>query len=323
MAKKIWEQYPLINQQLNQVSQLINDRIQMADPKLQTAIKTMLTNGGKYLRPSICLLFARLGSHYDDQRIIKVASSLEILHSATLVHDDIIDDSPKRRGRVSIQAQFGKDVAVYAGDYLFTVFFDLITETMANSKYLSLNAKTMRLILNGELDQMNHRFDRKRTVEEYLKSVKGKTAALFRLAALEGAEFGQASASIINLAGRIGENIGISFQIVDDLLDYSNDHHLNKPVLEDLATGVYSLPLILAMSNNPSAFTVLDKGRQLTEEDMQNVGELVRQNNGISDAQALAKQYTDLALADINKLPDSQVKDLLKKLTQRLLKRSK
>lgn len=323
MAKKIWEQYPLINQQLNQVSQLINDRIQMADPKLQTAIKTMLTNGGKYLRPSICLLFARLGSHYDDQRIIKVASSLEILHTATLVHDDIIDDSPKRRGRVSIQAQFGKDVAVYAGDYLFTVFFDLITETMANSKYLSLNAETMRLILNGELDQMNHRFDRKRTVEEYLKSVKGKTAALFRLAALEGAEFGQASASIINLAGRIGENIGISFQIVDDLLDYSNDHHLNKPVLEDLATGVYSLPLILAMSNNPSAFTVLDKGRQLTEEDMQNVGELVRQNNGINDAQALAKRYTDLALADIRKLPDGQVKDLLKKLTQRLLKRSK
>lgn len=295
----------------------------MADPKLQTAIKTMLTNGGKYLRPSICLLFARLGSHYDDQRIIKVASSLEILHTATLVHDDIIDDSPKRRGRVSIQAQFGKDVAVYAGDYLFTVFFDLITETMANSKYLSLNAETMRLILNGELDQMNHRFDRKRTVEEYLKSVKGKTAALFRLAALEGAEFGQASASIINLAGRIGENIGISFQIVDDLLDYSNDHHLNKPVLEDLATGVYSLPLILAMSNNPSAFTVLDKGRQLTEEDMQNVGELVRQNNGINDAQALAKRYTDLALADIRKLPDGQVKDLLKKLTQRLLKRSK
>lgn len=323
MAKQVWEHYPLINEQLNQVSQLINDQIKMADPKLQTAIKTMLTNGGKYLRPSICLLFARLGSHYDDQRIIKVASSLEILHTATLVHDDIIDDSPKRRGRVSVQAQFGKDVAVYAGDYLFTVFFDLITETMANSKYLSLNAKTMRQILNGELDQMNHRFDRERTVEEYLNSVRGKTAALFRLAALEGAEFGQSSASIINLAGRIGENIGISFQIVDDLLDYSNDHHLNKPVLEDLATGVYSLPLILAMSNNPSAFTVLDKGRQLTEEDMQNVGELVRQNSGLKDAQALAKRYTDLALSDINKLPDGQVKVLLKKLTKRLLKRSK
>lgn len=323
MAKKVWEKYPLINQELHQVSQLINARIQMTDPRLKKAIQTMLTSGGKYLRPAICLLFSHLGAPTDKGKLVKVAASLEILHTATLIHDDIIDDSPKRRGRVSIQTAFGKDVAVYAGDYLFTVFFDLITETMADSKYLSLNAKTMRQILNGELDQMNHRFDRKRTVDQYIASVRGKTAALFRLAALEGAEFGQASPAVVDLAGPIGEHIGISFQIVDDLLDYSNDHHLNKPVLEDLATGVYSLPLILAMQNSPASFNVLDKGRQMTEADMQTVGEQVRQNGGISDARDLAKHYTALAQSEIDQLPNGQVKILLSQLTTRLIKRTK
>lgn len=322
MAKKVWEQYPLINQELNQVSQLISNRIQMADPSLQAAIKTMLTKGGKYLRPSICLLFSHFGKGAPNSKLVKVAASLEILHTATLVHDDIIDDSPKRRGRVSIQAAFGKDIAVYAGDYLFTVFFDLITETMAGSKYLKLNAHIMRQILNGELDQMNHRFDLHRSVADYLASVKGKTAALFQLAALEGAEFSEADQGVVDLAGQIGEDIGVAFQIVDDLLDYSANDQLNKPVLEDLATGVYSLPLIMAMAKHPTDFQVLQKGRQLDEADMQQVGRLVRQDGGNDEARRLAKQYTDKALNEIEQLPDGKAKKLLLQLPARLLKRT-
>ena len=121
----------------------------------------MASNGGKYLRPAFFLLFANINHQTvaEQEKLIKIASSLEVLHMATLIHDDIIDDSPKRRGAVSVQAAFGKDTAVYTGDFLFTIFFDLLVETMTGSPYLTRNARTMRKILTGELGQMDNRFD--------------------------------------------------------------------------------------------------------------------------------------------------------------------
>lgn len=113
---------------------------------------------------------------------------------------------------------------------------------MTGSAYLTRNARTMRKILTGELGQIDNRFDLDQSLLDYYRNVNGKTAAIFSLAAEEGAYFGHADHRTINLAKRIGQNIGISFQILDDILDYSGDERLNKPVLEDLATGVYSLP---------------------------------------------------------------------------------
>lgn len=111
--------------------------------------------------------------------IIKIAASLEILHMATLIHDDIIDDSPLRRGAVTIQSQYGKDVAVYTGDLLFTEFFTLIADAMNGSEFMKINAQGMKRLLLGELDQMSHRFDRRMSIPAYLRSVNGKTAELF------------------------------------------------------------------------------------------------------------------------------------------------
>lgn len=212
----------------------------------------MASNGGKYLRPAFFLLFANINHQTvaEQEKLIKIASSLEVLHMATLIHDDIIDDSPKRRGAVSVQAAFGKDTAVYTGDFLFTIFFDLLVEAMTGSPYLTRNARTMRKILTGELGQMDNRFDLSQSLLDYYRNVNGKTAAIFSLAAEEGAYFGHGDRRTINLAKRIGQNIGISFQILDDILDYSGDERLNKPVLEDLATGVYSLPLLLTLQNH-------------------------------------------------------------------------
>src|SRR5699024_1720718 len=108
------------------------DKISVDYPVLQAVISKMASNGGKFLRPAFFLLFTKLTAdsqnRVDDKKLIDIATSLEVLHMSTLIHDDIIDDSPKRRGEVSVQSQFGKDIAVYAGDYLFTVFFDLITD---------------------------------------------------------------------------------------------------------------------------------------------------------------------------------------------------
>lgn len=247
---KPWKKYPLIANELEEVNRFIQTTIKTPHHSLQAALFKMADNGGKYLRPNLLLLAAHAVGK-SNQTTIKLASSIEILHMATLIHDDIIDDPDERRGNVSIQAAFGKDIAVYTGDLLFTDFFDLMLDAIDEHEYFIRNAQTMRKILNGELGQMAERFNLDQTFDDYLNDVKGKTAALFRLAAEEGAYFAGGTANQCTALANFGENLGIAFQIVDDILDYIGSEKLNKPTLEDLATGVYSLPLLLAL-NTPS-----------------------------------------------------------------------
>ncbi|KRM92749.1 polyprenyl diphosphate synthase [Liquorilactobacillus cacaonum DSM 21116] len=135
------------------------------------------------LRPGLFLLFSELGEKdkQDEEKLLKVAASLEILHKATLIHDDIIDDSPLRHGVVTIQSNFGKDVAVYAGDLLFTAFFELLIDTMNGTSLMQDNATAMKKLLFGELGQMHARFNQQQTIENYVENIKGKTAELFSL----------------------------------------------------------------------------------------------------------------------------------------------
>lgn len=322
MQQAYFRYYPQLKPSLTLVSQLIDHRLTVRYQQLEPALKQMASHGGKFLRPAFFLLFAGLHETEISEKQVKAAASIEILHMATLIHDDIIDDSPKRRGQASIQAAFGKDVAVYSGDYLFTVFFDLITETMANSRFLTINARIMRRILNGELGQMGDRFKLDQTILSYLRNVNGKTAALFSLAAEEGAALGGANKQEIQLAKRIGQNIGIAFQILDDILDY-NGHHLNKPVLKDLATGVYSLPLLLVLPTHQAELApLLKKGKDMTPKDMQAVQKLVVNFGGVQAAQQLAGKFTAKAEQEIAQLPASPAQAALKKIVEQLLKRT-
>lgn len=320
-----WSNFPTIARQLQQVRTILAANIQTSNPALQTALSELATNGGKMLRPAFFLLFASLApqtSHQQTKKQLKVAASLEILHLATLIHDDIIDDSPKRRGQVSIQTRFGKDVAVYAGDLLFTVFFELLLETMP-PHLLKTNAATMKAILHGEINQMNYRYQTHQSLDAYMTSIENKTAALFALACYEGAVFAECDDHTCQLAHDIGKNIGIAFQIMDDILDYDGDATtLNKPVLEDLATGVYSLPVLLANQLAASEVTpLLELGKAMTKQDMLKLQTIVKQCGALKQAKQLAQNATQNAVDDIAQLPDCQAKKALIKLTNHLLKR--
>ena len=321
-----WQTYPLIGTQLNKVNQCIQERITCSNRDLETALHTMANNGGKYLRPAILLTMGQIcGQKTASDQLIKLAASIEILHMATLIHDDIIDDSPQRRGAVSIQARFGKDTAVYAGDLLFTVFFNLLLEAVPGSKYLIINAHAMRQILNGELGQMNQRFNTRQHLKDYLRDVNGKTAALFRLAAREGAYFAGAPASQVANAAKFGQNVGIAFQMLDDILDYTGGSQLNKPVMEDLATGVYSLPLLLALQMAKPAAQLqplLAKRYQLTTADMSRVQQIVVEAGAVNQSRQLAGQFTQKALDCLVRLPNNKSRRFLEKMTKQLLKRT-
>ncbi|MBB1063784.1 polyprenyl synthetase family protein [Limosilactobacillus fastidiosus] len=323
MDNHYFQSDPQLNSALEKVNQLINQRIKVNNQNLQTALKKMASKGGKYLRPAFCLTFAQFGNNnWKSPQLIKIASSLEILHMATLIHDDVIDDSPERRGEESIQTAFGKDTAVYSGDLLFTVFFDLLVETMENSPYLSINAQAMQKILAGELGQMDQRY-RQQTFLEYYRNINGKTATLFSLAAQEGAYFGGADSRTVHLAKHIGQNIGIAFQILDDILDYKIDGGLNKPILEDLSTGVYSLPLLLVLKDyQEELMPYLAKKRTMTYKDTLKVQELVNRYGGVTQAHQLAGKFTNKALQLIDELPINGTQKLLKRVTGQLLDRS-
>ncbi|WP_375180027.1 polyprenyl synthetase family protein [Enterococcus rotai] len=321
-----WKEFPLIQQQLNETCELIRRQVKIRNKEIETALIELTYSGGKLLRPAFFFLFAQIGDEQqqDQKQLIKIAASIEILHMATLVHDDIIDDSPLRRGAITIQARYGKDIAVYTGDLLFTEFFELLAETMNGSNFLHTNASAMKRLLLGELDQMHTRYKQSMTVFDYLRSVNGKTAELFSLSCLEGAHFGVASAEVQRLAARIGRHIGIAFQVYDDILDYTADEKtLKKPVLEDLAQGVYTLPLIFAMRKAPERFAYyLEKGADITAEQAIETAQLVHELDGVNDAKAFAKRVTEKALTDIQKLPDCLGKEQLTLLTELLLQRS-
>lgn len=321
---KPWKKYPLIADELTEVDTLIQQTIKTSHQSLEKALLTMANNGGKYLRPTILLLAAHVVGKVN-QQTISLASSIEILHMATLIHDDIVDDSDLRRGKISIQAEFGKDVAVYAGDLLFTDFFDLMINTISEQDYLVRNAQTMRGILNGELGQMAQRFNLEQSLADYLNDIKGKTAALFRLAAEEGAHFAGGNLEQTAALADFGENLGIAFQIVDDLLDYTGSDKLNKPTLEDLSTGVYSLPLLLALDHNDlrqKLLPILNKKNDMSVSDMQLIQEILINSSVIEDSRKLARDYAQKAVNCLDIFPINHATILLKKMPQKLLKRN-
>lgn len=183
----------------------------------------------------------------------------------------------------------------------------------------------MRKILNGELGQMAERFNLNQNFDDYLNDVKGKTAALFRLAAEEGCHFAGGNTVQCNALANLGENLGIAFQIVDDILDYSGGKKLNKPTLEDLATGVYSLPLLLALQKldlKSELLPLLKKKRQMSLTDMQEVQKIILHSSVIDDSRALAHQYAQKAIDCLSIFESNPAISLLKKLPTKLLTRS-
>lgn len=322
----MWENFPAIKDDLAESYAVMEKKVRIRNKEVETTIHDLLHSGGKLLRPAYFILFSRFGSatKKKHKKLIYTAASLEILHMATLIHDDIIDDSPTRRGTPTVQAKYGKDIAVYTGDFLFTVYFDLIADSTDSFSTIKLNAFTMKRILIGELDQMHLRYNTDVTLRQYLRRVTGKTAQLFSLSCFEGAQMGKADLKVITSSHHIGHNIGIAFQILDDILDYTeNSEVLKKPVLEDVKQGVYSLPLILAMRGHQKEFApYLKNGSSMSQEDVTMVLSLIEKYQGVEEAKNLAERYTNKALKGINHLPEQPEKQLLLALTKQLLNRN-
>lgn len=322
----MWDNFPSIKKDLKKTLELMSSSIDLPNKEIEKTILELFHSGGKLLRPAYLLLFAELGKKTDKKKSIALAAAMETLHTATLIHDDIVDEADVRRGVSTLQTKFDKDVAVYSGDYLFIVCFKLLVQYTDSLKSVKLNTTSMEKVLLGELGQMNTRYHMDVTVDEYIQNISGKTAELFALSCFLGYYENGGSSRTAATCREIGKSIGIAFQIVDDILDYSqSEESIGKPVLEDVKQGVYSLPLICAIEENKAYFEpLLSKKEMMTDEDAQLVHQGVVTYSGVKKAYDLADSYTQNALTLIKKLPDNKenTKDTIYEITKNILIRT-
>ena len=315
----MWENYPALSKELTETLKRMEETVRLKNKPVEQAIKETIHAGGKLLRPAYQLLFSQFGPEQDRDKAIALAASIEMLHTATLIHDDIVDEADLRRGQPNIRSQFGNVVSVYAGDYLFVCCFKLLSDYSTSLKSLQLNSRSMEKVLNGELGQMDDRYNYELSVKEYLENISGKTAELFQLSCSVGAFESGTSERFAKKAGDIGLSIGMAFQIIDDILDYTKEsQEIGKPVLEDMRQGVYSL-----QKNKQSLLPYLEKKTEMTEEDVEAVRKIVERTGGVGEAKKLAAAYTEKALKEIKKLPDTSLRtrENLFSLTQLILDR--
>lgn len=316
----IWNKYPEIQTELSAVREIMEENARCKDKVIETSIKELIQSGGKMLRPGLAVIASKFGN-YQPERTRAIATVVEMFHMATLVHDDVIDDSKLRRGKETIQSKYGKEYAVYIGDYLFCVCFKILAST-ASLHSIQIDSKAMSKICLGEVEQLNSRFQKEVSVKNYLKRISGKTAELFALSLYIGAAESDCDKKLARLFWNIGHNIGMAFQIIDDILDYtSTDEQLGKEVGHDLRDGIYTLPLIYALEKKPADLMKLLDQDELGQEDILKIIELTREYGGIDKARALAKKYTNKAYSFMKRLPDNEYKMMLQEITGELLDR--
>lgn len=322
-----WDSFPQVQKDIIEINQIILKHVNSVPGLLGQALEDTFAVPGKMLRPACVMLFGAFGPDADQKQdeLKKIATSIETLHNATLIHDDIIDESSMRHGRPSIQTKYGKHIAVYAGDYLFALSLTLLSENAQSLHSVIADGKTMQNILVGETEQYNNAYNINISEKEYLNQIKGKTGVLFGLACFIGAYESGIKVTKALKAKQFGEYLGQAFQLRDDILDYkTTSSTFKKPVLLDVKDGIYSGPLIFALQNddNNHLHELVKMGKDLTQDQLHEIENLVNHLGGVERAQKLADQYTEKALASLKKhWPDNENRALIEQLTGRLLKR--
>lgn len=315
-----------IEAEFAQFEQAFKDALRTDNPLLQDVFAHVLQNCGKQLRPILVLLSAKL-CHGVSDKTIQTAVALELLHTASLIHDDVVDDSPTRRGAPSVHARWNNKVAVLVGDFLLAKVI-AITANLRNLKILNIVAEMGRTLSSGELLQLHAQRSMWITEEDYMRVIEQKTAALFAACTQAGAASSGATMKQETALERFGRELGLIFQIKDDVLDYS-EQEIGKPTLSDVRDGKATLPLICALNRAPKAEA--EKIRLMAEalpnsteqeEDLQVVQSFVLKYDGIRYATKQMEAHKEKAAEALASFHSSPVRSALTQLLQYTIIRS-
>jgi octaprenyl-diphosphate synthase len=304
----------LVAGDMTRVNEIIIARMQSRVPLIPELAGHIIAAGGKRLRPMLTLATARLCG-YPGDRHLGLAAAIEFIHTATLLHDDVVDESALRRGHDTANAIWGNQASVLVGDFLFTRSFQLMVED-GSLEVLDILSTASALIAEGEVAQLTTSNDTSTTEQAYLDVIRGKTAQLFAAAARVGAVVAERPRAEADALESYGMNLGIAFQLVDDALDYAaRQAELGKTVGDDFREGKITLPVILAFmrgSEEERRFwrRTLEDGEQ-RESDLAEAVRLMERHGTIADTLARARHYGAIARDALGLLADHPVKRAL------------
>ncbi|MCL0099444.1 polyprenyl synthetase family protein [Dehalococcoidia bacterium] len=280
-----------------------------------------LESTGKRMRPAVTLLAGNFNPH-DDHLTETMAAAVELLHIASLLHDDTVDDSNLRRGKATVSSTWGRNAAVVAGDYIFAKSATLVCDT-GNIRVVRRFAETIMDLSTGQFHEMADYHQSSLSRERYMKRIYNKTASLFTTAGESGAVLSNAPELIVRNLREYGYNIGMAFQIIDDVLDFeASSEELGKPVGNDLAHGILTLPALFAIEqqqpNNPVLQWI---GNPDDSEALPKAVEFVQGTSAIENARLVAKEFGSKALAALKNLDANTSKHSLEKIVHYVLDR--
>ncbi|MBI4188260.1 MAG: polyprenyl synthetase family protein, partial [Chloroflexi bacterium] len=315
--------YRPVQEDLLRIEDRLKSVSQVDFPHLAELLDYSLRSSGKRIRPILTLLSGKFYD-YNLDYLLPMATAVEILHTATLVHDDAIDNSAVRRGQPTVYKLWGAEKAVLLGDYLFAEA-GALTATTHNLRVIKLFAQTLKTISSGELNQAFNAFNPNQDHSQYLQRVASKTAALFTMSTESGAALSQAPEKSIQILIEYGYNLGIAFQIVDDILDFiGTEEELGKPTGSDLTQGTITLPSLMLLERYPDDNPIkrLVDNRNDPENVKQAI-EMVRNSSIIQECYQLADEYSARACQNLKFLPENDSLKSLQQLADYVIRRKK
>lgn len=320
MRNVIEEVGALLGQDLNRVDEHIEEILASDTALVREVGHYVMSTRGKRLRPMLAMLAAKVFK-YNGEDHTKVATALELVHSATLLHDDVIDKAPLRRGQPTVNARWGDDVAILIADYLFAHAFSLALSTAMSPKVLSLICQVTARMCEGEMFQIEKR-DTLLTRDDYLRIVRGKTAYLFSACTALGSTLARAPEQQVMLLAAYGLNFGIAFQITDDALDLvATDQEIGKQHWADIRNGKQTLPIIYTFeaASEPDRKKLLEYWNNDREPEA--IMPFIQKYGGVEHALAEARRYARAAREQLADFPPSKPVELLAELADFVVER--
>ncbi|HEY3365630.1 MAG TPA: polyprenyl synthetase family protein [Symbiobacteriaceae bacterium] len=283
---------PDLSRDLAEVEAILLDALKDQSQWATTIASHTATAGGKRLRPVICLLGGAFGPPERRQDVVRTAAGLELIHLASLVHDDVVDQAATRRGRATVSARWGNAVAVLAGDFLFSTSFELLLAN-GDAALLRLVARMVRELTAGAIDEAQAAGTFTAGLEPYYDRIYRKTAVFLETACQAGAMAGGAAPAVQTALAAYGRRVGMAFQIADDLLDFTGDPAVTgKPSGGDLRSGIPTLPMILGR-RHPGVRPLLERAFGQPDADVTAVTEALRQCGALAETRRLARQMAE------------------------------
>ncbi len=322
-ALELDEIFTSIQDELGKVKDNLTSITRVDFDWLSEQLGYVVKSSGKGIRPALTLLAGKF-YRYNLGYMLAMATAVELMHTATLVHDDAIDKSDVRRGKATIYKIWGEETAILLGDYLFAKAGEAVADTQS-PRVIKLFSQTLATISSGEINQLLGAFQVDQTREDYFQRISGKTASLFSLSTESGAILSEAPKTSVDLLKEYGFNLGIAFQVVDDILDFvGTEQTLGKPVGSDLAQGTLTLPAMLLVEHYPldnpitKVFQNIDREQNITR-----AIDMVRNSSITDECYKIASGYCHKARQTLSQLPENSSRPVMEALADFIITRDK